>query len=62
MHEDSFELSQQGQCIKRLSSSFGVANLDQLYVAGDWIGEIEAPDARAALADKFEECKFKLEL
>ncbi len=55
-------MSQQGQCIKRLSSSFGVANLDQLYVAGDWIGEIEAPDARAALADKFEECKFKLEL
>lgn len=31
------------------------ANLDALYVAGDWIGEVPDPEQRATLAAKFDE-------
>lgn len=37
-------------------------NLDQLYVAGDWIGDLEDPAEQKIAADKFDEIKFTMEL
>lgn len=36
-------------------------NIDQLYVAGDWIGDIADPEERSILSGKFDEMKTTLE-
>lgn len=36
--------------------------LDQLYVSGDWVGDLDDPEERKLAAAKFEEIKFQLEL
>jgi len=36
--------------------------LDALYVAGDWIGDLDDPEERKVAADKFDELKFVLEM
>lgn len=37
-------------------------SLDALYVAGDWVGDLDDPAERKVASDKFEEIKFQLEL
>lgn len=37
-------------------------NIDALYVAGDWIGDLDDPEERKLAAAKFEEIKFVLEM
>lgn len=36
-------------------------NIDALFVAGDWVGELEDPEERAILAAKFDELKSTME-
>lgn len=37
-------------------------NLDALYVAGDWVGDLKDPAEQKIAADKFDEIKFKMEM
>lgn len=37
-------------------------NIDQLYVAGDWVGDLADPEERKLAAAKFDERKFVLEM
>lgn len=37
-------------------------NLDALYVAGDWVGDLDDPEERKLASAKFDERKFQLEL
>ena len=37
-------------------------NLDALYVAGDWVGDLKDPAEQKIAADKFDEIKFQMEM